>query len=171
MTDWSVIHSSEDSTWRTPPDLFAALDREFEFEVDAAAYACSALCSDYFGPDHFDPDKRDAFAATWPKCAIWLNPPYGREVGRWMDMAWRWSQLGSTVVLLVMACTDTAWWHDYAAKADEIRLIRGRIRFLRGDSGKPAAAAPKGSARVVFRPHGPEDGWPGGPRYVHWVQP
>lgn len=165
---WAVIHSSKDDTWRTPDDLFAVIDREFRFKLDAAALAASALCADYFGPDHHDPDKRDAFAAEWPAAPIWLNPPYGRDVGRWLDCAWQWSQRGSVVACLVMACTDVAWWHDTVNKADEVRLLRGRVRLLRGDSGEPAAAAPKGSALVVFRPHVPAEGWPGGPRFRNW---
>ena len=168
MNSWEVIHSSSDHTWRTPPDLFAEIDRDFRFELDAAALAPSALCADYFGPDHFDPARRDAFLAEWPAAPVWLNPPYGRGVGAWLDLAWRWSRRGSTVACLVMACTDTKWWHENASKADEIRLIAGRVRFLRGDSGKAASAAPKGSALVVFRPHVPDRGWPGGPRIYNW---
>lgn len=75
-----------------------------------------------------------------------MNPPYGREIGRWMRKAWESAQQGALVVCLVPARTDTAWWHDYAAKG-EIRFLRGRVKF-----GNARNGAPFPSAVVVFRP-------------------
>ena len=71
-----------------------------------------------------------------------MNPPYGREIGRWMKKA---SEASATVVCLVPARTDTAWWHDYAMQG-EIEFLRGRLKF--GDSKN---SAPFPSAIVVFR--------------------
>jgi site-specific DNA-methyltransferase (adenine-specific) len=62
-----------------------------------------------------------------------------------MQKAYTSAQHGATVVCLVPARTDTAWWHDYAAKAAEIRFVRGRLKF--GDSQN---SAPFPSAVVVF---------------------
>jgi site-specific DNA-methyltransferase (adenine-specific) len=75
-----------------------------------------------------------------------MNPPYGREIGRWMKKAYESSLDGATVVCLVPARTDTCWWHDYAFKG-EVRFIRGRLKF-----GGSKNAAPFPSAVVVFRP-------------------
>tara|TARA_R110002050_G_scaffold236063_3_gene371975 strand:- start:1801 stop:2334 length:534 start_codon:yes stop_codon:yes gene_type:complete len=168
-TSWKVIHSSKNDCWRTPPRLFNLLDTEFNFGLDAAATINSKLCERYMGPDHRAESCRDALSASWHSSnAVFCNPPYGRKVGRWVEKAWKESRdMKSTVVVLVMSCTDTAWWHDYAMKADEIRLLRGRVRFLREDGSK-AAAAPKGSAILVFRGYVPPEGWPGGPRFVCW---
>ncbi len=77
-----------------------------------------------------------------------MNPPYGRKIKSWMKKAYEASRAGALVVCLVPARTDTAWWHDYAAKADEIRFIRGRLRF-----GAANHAAPFPSAVVIFRPN------------------
>lgn len=75
-----------------------------------------------------------------------MNPPYGRQIGNWVKKAKEAArQEKATVVCLLPARTDTAWWHDYAMKANEIRLIRGRLRF--GD-GKGSAPFP--SAVVIF---------------------
>ena len=148
---WKVIHSSDDQCWRTPPEIFEPLNAEFGFQVDAAALANSALLPEWYGPDNPDESKRNALDADWGKRMVWLNPPYGREVGKWGKKAWLESTKGSFVVVLTMACTDTAWWHDYAWRASEIRLVRGRIRFLRAD-GSRANSAPKGSAILVFAP-------------------
>ena len=78
---------------------------------------------------------------------FWMNPPYGREIGKWMKKAYEESQQGCTVVCLVPSRTDTAWWHDYAMKADEIRYIRGRLKFQGAEN-----SAPFPSAVVIFRP-------------------
>lgn len=76
-----------------------------------------------------------------------MNPPYGRQIGNWVKKAKEAARQGkATVVCLLPARTDTAWWHDYVMKANEIRLIRGRLKF--GD-GKGSAPFP--SAIVVFR--------------------
>jgi hypothetical protein len=71
-----------------------------------------------------------------------MNPPYGRDIGKWMKKA---SESDATVVCLVPARTDTKWWHDYAMKG-EITFIRGRLKF-----GNAVNSAPFPSAVVVFR--------------------
>jgi site-specific DNA-methyltransferase (adenine-specific) len=78
-----------------------------------------------------------------------MNPPYGREIGKWMAKAHEEADRGATVVCLVPARTDTAWWHDHAAKADEIRFVRGRLKFIRDDGRNDSAPFP--SAVVIFR--------------------
>ena len=74
-----------------------------------------------------------------------MNPPYGREIGAWMEKAYESSLEGATVVCLVPARTDTRWFHDFAMRG-EIRFIKGRLKF--GDSKN---SAPFPSAVVVFR--------------------
>ena len=85
--------------------------------------------------------KNNGLAQTWVG-NIWMNPPYGREIGAWMKKA---SETKGLVVCLVPARTDTKWWHDYAMKAKEIRFVRGRLHF--GDSKN---SAPFPSAVVIF---------------------
>lgn len=75
-----------------------------------------------------------------------MNPPYGREIGRWMKKAYDSSRSGAIVVCLVPARTDTAWWHDYAMKGS-IYFVRGRLKF-----GGASNAAPFPNAVVTFFP-------------------
>ena len=141
--------------WRTPRRLFDLLDSEFHFDLDAAASADNTLCKNYFTA------QDDALTRDWSGYrSVWCNPPYGRELHRWMAKAFIESRHGPTVVMLVMACTETRWWRDYAWRADEIRLVQGRVKFLKS-TGKPAGAAPKGSAVIIFHPS-----WDGPPRVV-----
>lgn len=74
-----------------------------------------------------------------------MNPPYGRTIGLWMRKAYTSAQEGATVVCLVPARTDTAWWHEYAMRG-EVRFLRGRLKF-----GGHKNSAPFPSAVVVFR--------------------
>ena len=63
-----------------------------------------------------------------------MNPPYGREIGKWMEKAFNESEKGALVVCLVPARSDTEWWHKFARRG-EIRLIRGRLKFGKAKSG------------------------------------
>lgn len=76
-----------------------------------------------------------------------MNPPYGREIRKWVRKAYEEAQKGATVVCLLPARTDTAWWHDYVMRAVEIRFVQGRLRF-----GGAANGAPFPSCVVIFRP-------------------
>jgi phage N-6-adenine-methyltransferase len=133
--------SSATNQWATPPDFFAVLDGEFGFELDVCADATNAKCSRYFTV------VDDGLAQDWHG-VCWMNPPYGRGIEDWMRKAHESACAGATVVCLVPARTDTAWWHDFVMRADEVRLVRGRLHF--GDSKSPA---PFPSAVVTFRPN------------------
>tara|TARA_A100001515_G_scaffold136010_1_gene127353 strand:+ start:2074 stop:2724 length:651 start_codon:yes stop_codon:yes gene_type:complete len=161
---WKAIHSSENDTWRTPKPLFDRLDREFGFGLDAAALKHTALVEKYFGPDHSDASRQDALSVDWDADVVYCNPPYGRKVGDWVKKGWQESLKGKTVVMLVMACTDTIWWHDWAWRADQIRLMKGRVPFRREDGSK-ASSAPKGSAILVFSPKFAKKG----KQYISWI--
>ena len=75
----------------------------------------------------------------------WMNPPYGRDIKHWVKKAYESSLTGTTVVCLLPARTDTAWWHDYCMKGN-IEFIRGRLKF-----GNSKNSAPFPSAIVVFK--------------------
>lgn len=140
MAFTSGLRSSARDDWETPPDLFADLDREFGFSLDPCATDSTAKCQRYFTRE------QNGLAQDWSGETVFMNPPYGRVIGQWMRKAWESSRGGATVVCLVPARTDTAWWHDYAARG-EVRFLRGRLKF-----GGQTGNAPFPSAVVVFRP-------------------
>ena len=136
----SVHFSSDTVEWSTPPDTFAALHAEFGFTLDPCCTPANATCSRYFT------EADDGLAQSWAGETVFMNPPYGRAIKHWMRKAYHsWSQEGATVVCLVPARTDTAWWHDYAMRG-EIRFLRGRLKF-----GGSRNSAPFPSAVVIFR--------------------
>ncbi|MDC0935064.1 DNA N-6-adenine-methyltransferase [Pirellulales bacterium] len=135
----SVHFSSARHDYETPQFLFDGLNAEFGFETDVCATAQTAKCKRFFGPED------DALAQDW-KGACFMNPPYGRLIGKFMCKAFEESRTGATVVCLVPARTDTLWWHKYAMRG-EVRFLRGRLRF-----GDASNSAPFPSAVVIFRP-------------------
>jgi len=133
------MFSSNDMTWETPQWLFDKLDKEFHFTLDVCALPETAKCKNYYTP------QIDGLKQDWEDNICWMNPPYGREVGVWIEKAYNESLKGATVVCLIPSRTDTKYWHDYCMKASEIRFIKGRLKF--GDSKN---SAPFPSAIVIF---------------------
>jgi phage N-6-adenine-methyltransferase len=138
----AVHFSGKTDLWSTPQAFFDELHKEFKFETDVCALKDNAKCSNYFT------QEMDGLAQSWTG-VCWMNPPYGREIGKWVKKAFESATQGATVVCLIPARTDTAWWHDYAMKG-EIRFIRGRLKF-----GGSVNSAPFPSALVIFRNNNP----------------
>lgn len=137
-----VMFSSKTDMWATPQAFFDALDKEFHFELDVCATRENAKCGLYFTKDD------NGLAMPWGHRTCWCNPPYGREIGKWVKKAYESSKQGATVVMLLPARTDTAWFHDYIYyRATEIRFIRGRLKF-----GGSKNCAPFPSMVVVYKP-------------------
>ena len=131
--------------WLTPPDLIAKLGT---FDLDP----CAPVPERRPWPtaaEHYD-ITHNGLQRPWHG-RVWCNPPYSNDKA-FVRKAAEEAALGFTTVMLVYAKTDVAWWHDYVMRfADEVRLVRGRVGFLRPGGGA-AVGAPKGSAVVVFRP-------------------
>lgn len=75
-----LMFSSSTDMWATPPELYAALDEELGFTLDACAVPENAKCPDYYTPE------QDGLAQPWPG-RVWCNPPYGGDVWRWVKKA------------------------------------------------------------------------------------
>ena len=134
-----LMFSSNDMTWETPQWLFNKLDKEFNFTLDVCALPETAKCKNYYTP------QIDGLKQDWEDNICWMNPPYGREIGVWIEKAYNESLKGATVVCLIPSRTDTKYWHDYCMKASEIRFIKGRLKF-----GNSKNSAPFPSAIVIF---------------------
>lgn len=135
-----AMFSSASCEWETPKYFFEWYDAIYHFDIDVCATQENAKCARYYTRE------QDGLAQPWTgRC--WMNPPYGRGIGKWVQKAYESVLNGGAelVVCLLPARTDTAWWHDYCMKG-EVTFIRGRLRF--GNAKNPA---PFPSAVVVFR--------------------
>jgi phage N-6-adenine-methyltransferase len=130
--------SSKTDDWATPQDFFDNLNKTFNFTLDPCASHENHKCAKYYTKDD------DGLSKSWEGETVFMNPPYGRDVKKWMKKAYEESK-HATVVCLIPARTDTAYWHDYCMKG-EITFIRGRLKF-----GNSKQSAPFPSAVVVFR--------------------
>lgn len=134
-----LMFSSRTPEWSTPQDLFDALDKIHNFNLDTAATPENAKCARYFTATD------DGLAQDWGGYRVFCNPPYGREIGRWVKKAYEEAQKpGTKVVMLLPARTDTKWFHDYCLKGT-VQFLRGRIKF-----GGSKNAAPFPSMIVIF---------------------
>lgn len=124
-----VMFSSIRLDWQTPKKFYEKLNNEFHFDFD---------------PCPIEPDF-DGLNIEWGK-RNFVNPPYGKEIGKWCKKAYEEYLKGKIIVMLIPSRTDTKWWHDYIMKATEIRFIKGRLHF---DDGDGCATFP--SAVVVFK--------------------
>ena len=123
------LFTSARGDWKTPKVLYQALNAEFHFDHDP----CPTM------------PKTDGLESDWGSVSF-VNPPYGKEITKWIQKGYQENLKGKTVVFLLPSRTDTKWWHDYVMKAEEIRFIRGRLKF---DDQKNSAPFP--SAIAVFR--------------------
>ena len=135
------LFSSTTGEWETPQDVFDALSLEFGgFDLDPCATEQNAKCKRYFTL------ADNGLAQTWAG-KVFVNPPYGREIGDWIWKCYISSMsTADLVVALLPSRTDTKWWHDWVMLASEIRFIRGRLKF-----GGATNSAPFPSAIAVWR--------------------
>lgn len=141
-----VHFSSKTDQHATPQDLFDRLDAEFHFKLDVCADETNAKCDQYFDR------QADGLKGDWTAVDgwKWCNPPYGREIGKWVQKA----ATSRRTVMLIPSRTDTRWFHTWIWDAEqhcprpcvEVRLLRGRLKF-----GNAKSSAPFPSALVVFR--------------------
>lgn len=144
-----VHFSSAKEDWETPQALFDELNKEFNFNLDVCASKHNNKCFYYIT------EENDTLLVNWhrhsnefqPYPICWMNPPYGREIGKFIKKAYEESQRGCTVVCLLPSRTDTRWFHNYILGKAEIRFIKGRLKFVGAKS-----SAPFPSMIVIFRP-------------------
>jgi len=95
----SGMMSSNTDKWETPQDFFNQLDAIFHFELDVCALPENAKCKQFFTPD------QDGLSQEW-KGVCWMNPPYGREIGKWMKKAYETGVRGGGYSCLPRSSTD-----------------------------------------------------------------
>lgn len=146
------IRAAEDtrSDWETPADLFTKLDAEFGFTLDAAANETNRKCERWLeGP--CDPRIVPAGDVNWLICqcgicsdwmdhTVWLNPPYGREIGVWVMKCLASARAGATVMALLPANPDTVWFRTVWDSAHEVRFLSKRVQFVGTTSSNPGGS-------------------------------
>jgi len=112
---------------RTPIGFYKQLNDEFHFDCDPC-------------PLNPAPDI-DGLNIAWGK-RCYINPPYGKEIRRWLEKALFEIEAGHTelAVFLLPSYTDVKWFHEIALpKAKEIRFLKGRLKFGEHKNNAPFA--------------------------------
>lgn len=152
--------------WRTPPEVFKSLDREFDFVADMACTNENKLC--YFG--FTEDDNSLGFEWYTKVCAlgfshrnlyVWCNPPYSDPMP-WVKKALEAQKDGLGVVMLLNQDTSVGWFKEALKGVSEVRYITGqqkenggyssgRLDFLDAE-GKSAKGNNKAQFILVFNP-------------------
>ena len=135
------MFSSNTDLWATPQSFYNKLNDEFRFNLDPCATSENAKCEKYFTKEE------NGLNQNWGGHKVFCNPPYGRELSKWVKKAYEESLKPNTkVVMLIPARTDTKYFHEYIYhKAKEIRFLKGRLKF-----GTSKNSAPFPSMVVIF---------------------
>ena len=122
------LFTSKTGEWETPQEFYDKLNEEFRFTLDPCATKKNAKCKKFYTKED------DGLSKDWSGERVFLNPPYGKEVGKWVKKA---SESKCLIVCLLPARTDTRWFHQYIYHKSEIRFIKGRLKFSGSSNSAP----------------------------------
>lgn len=113
---------SKNVEYSTPLPIIRPLIREFKITKDVCANKENHKLPDYWSKED------DALTKDWVgNC--WINPPFDRNLQKWVRKAHKESQInGGTKVLLIPVRSNTKWWAETMPDA-EIRFINGEVNF------------------------------------------
>jgi len=114
----------------TLPELFAPLNAEHRFTLDAAASHLNAKCEKYFTRE------TDGLLRSWRAERVWCNPPYSR-LTPWVAKAWGEMRDGCELVVMLLPANrcEQVFWQEYVEPFRDGPVTDGitlRTRFLRG---------------------------------------
>ncbi len=131
--------------WLTPPEIMASLG---EFDLDP----CAPIKRPWPTARHHLTIEDNGLSFDWHG-RVWLNPPYGRETGRWL------SKLADhgTGTALIFARTETAMFCDLVwGRATAILFLAGRLHFHHVDGRRARANSGAPSCLVAYGPRDAE---------------
>jgi hypothetical protein len=126
-----------ENTWFTPKFLIDALG---PFDLDPCTVSYRPFDT---AKEHIERDMGgDAFKRDW-QGDVWLNPPYGKEIGPFVEM-FMFHRMG---VMLIFARMDSAPIQRLVKDGAFLFCLRKRVKFIQKD-GAPVTNAGTGSVLV-----------------------
>lgn len=127
---------AKNDEWLTPPTILDALGGWRSFDLDP----CAPITRPWpMAKVHFTRENSGLNRPWFGR--VWLNPPYGREIDRWMARM----MSHDNGVALIFARTETDSFFRYVWEAaSAVLFLRGRLTFysVRGKIGRANAGAP-----------------------------
>ena len=116
---------SESEEYETPKEIFEPLQKEFNLQLDVCASSSNHKLDNYFNKED------DALTKDWHKQGnFWMNPPFGRQLKKWVQKSHEESQKGVVGVSILPVRSNTLWWHKYIIDTKaEVRFLKGEIKF------------------------------------------
>ncbi len=143
------LFSSSKVEWETPQEFFEQLDAEFQFRLAPCSTHDNAKCQKHYTL------AENGLIQDWGGESVFCNPPYGRQMPKWIEKCAKESTKPNTiVVMLIPARTDSHAFHEYIYHNAEIRFVRGRLKF-----GGSKNNAPFPSIVVVFNKKSEDKKW------------
>ncbi|MDY6936931.1 MAG: DNA N-6-adenine-methyltransferase [Cyanobacteriota bacterium] len=139
-------NSSGQNSWTTPAWVLDKLYDVFGcFDLDPCSPTATRKTAPVKAKIYYT-EADDGLSLPWHG-HVFVNPPYGRTLKDWVAKCHHEATTGNTqtIVALIPARTDTAYWHDYIANQAAIVFLRGRLSF--GNTGE---SAPFPSALIVW---------------------
>jgi len=126
------------SDWLTPPYIIKALGH---FELDP----CASKNQPWSTATTMITPPNDGLAFDWHG-RVWLNPPYGKELYRWLE---KLAKHGNGIAI-TFARTETKGFVDWVWKrADALLFLDGRLHFCYPITGKPAQGNSGGASVLI----------------------
>ena len=132
----SGVQSNE---WWTPPEIFEALHIDFDLDPASAIGGVEWIPTKSYFTKEDDGLQQEWFGR------VWLNSPYGKQTGLWLE---KFINHGNGIAL-VFSRTDTKWFHNYCYNIGELRFIKGRLKFV-DENGKIKNSAMRPSMLVIL---------------------
>jgi site-specific DNA-methyltransferase (adenine-specific) len=130
--------SSVKMDWATPQAFVDNVCGKYGADLDACATEANKKADLFISPE------QNSLTTSWCNVldadfgTVWVNPPYGRELPKWVDKCMKEAHEGLSIYLLVPARPDTKWFHKlYVERANLFYFIKGRITFEGAPSPAP----------------------------------
>jgi len=131
--------SMETDTWLTPPEIISSLG---PFDLDP----CTPEFMPWETAAHRFTKNEDGLKQPWSG-RVWLNPPYSREVGKWMK---KLAEHGRGTALIFARTETESFVNEVWAKASALLFIHGRIHFHFPDGSRAKTNSGAPSVLVAY---------------------
>lgn len=128
-----VMFSSKSNEWATPQDLFDKLNNKYHFTLDPCSTIENHKCEKFYTIED------DGLIKDWSNDIVFVNPPYGRELYKWVKKCYEESLKGTKIVLLIPSRTDTKYFHEFLYNKNNVKIefIKGRLKFGNSNNSVP----------------------------------
>lgn len=121
---------SKSHEYETPLEIFEPLQKEFDLQLDVCSTNENKKCGLNFTKED------DGLTKDWNK-NFWMNPPFGRQIKKWVQKAQEESfKHKVNGVLILPVRSNTQWWHKHIIDVGaEVRFLKGEIKFSGHERG------------------------------------